>query len=573
MKKHDTEDRLDTGISRRSFLKGTAIGTAGLAAATMLSGCSTKDEIMTAEKAAEGKWSFEIPPDPIPDSKIKETISADIIVIGAGMAGLATACSAIEKGADVMVVSASSKPISRGGSNHGIGSEYQKSKGVDYTPERAREIVKTEQTAGTYFMDKQKWERWINNSAESMDWMIDKMAAKGLRVSLEPGYYDPDGVLTVPHASHNFWNEEQPFGALFGAPMQAQAYADHITDMGGAIHYKTVAKYLIREDNNTGRVSGFVAQNEAGEYLKYEAAKAVVLATGDFSRNKDMMAKYSPWAYDIFKEDLSEEVDYDAGLMYTGLLPGDGHKMGLWAGAAWQKTFPNAPMINGGVPGPSHAVISNFWGINLDINGKRYMNECTNFAYGAMAVLQLPKRTAFGIWDVNYAYTQEAWEPFGHCLDEENGIKSYTPEEYIAQWDEQYEKADTIDALLDKLGFSGEAKQNALTSVENYNRYAQQGYDEEFQVNPEILYPISQGPFYGSKTTGATFLTVCGGLRTDAHLQVCDAEDTPIEGLYNTGIMLGDFYANSYNFVMPGQNLGGVCCTLSYLLGRELAQL
>ena len=121
--------------------------------------------------------------------------------------------------------SAGSQPYSRGGSNHAVGSKYQKAKGIDYSPEIAREIVKTEQTSGTYFMDKKKWERWINNSAESVDWMIDKMEAKGLHVCLEPGYYDPDGVLTVPSASHNFWNEEQPFGALFGAPLQAQAYA------------------------------------------------------------------------------------------------------------------------------------------------------------------------------------------------------------------------------------------------------------------------------------------------------------------------------------------------------------
>ena len=72
---------------------------------------------------------------------------------------------------------------------------------------------------------------------------------------------------------------------------------------------------------------------------------------------------------------------------------------------------------------------------------------------------------------------------------------------------------------------------------------------------------------------GATFLTVCGGLRTNEKMQVCDANDQPIEGLYNTGIMTGDFYANSYNFVMPGQNLGAVCGTLSYLLGRDLAEL
>lgn len=344
-----------------TFIKGAAAGAVGLAAAGMLGGCASdndaktpeassapvNNDVLTADMMAQKKWSFEIAPDPIPDSEIKETIEHDIIVIGSGMAGLCTMCSAMEQGADVLMFSAGSQPYSRGGSNHAVGSKYQKAKGIDYSPEIAREIVKTEQTSGTYFMDKKKWERWINNSAESVDWMIDKMEAKGLHVCLEPGYYDPDGVLTMPSASHNFWNEEQPFGALFGAPLQAQAYASHIADMGGEIHYKTVAKYLIRENDNTGRVSAVVAQKEDGSYVKYVGRKAIVLATGDFSRNKDMMAKYSPWAYEIFKDTLSDEIDYDAGLVYNGLMPGDGQKMGLWVGAAWQKTYPCAPMING----------------------------------------------------------------------------------------------------------------------------------------------------------------------------------------------------------------------------------
>lgn len=529
---------------------------------------------MTYEHYQDVKWAFEVAPDPINESQITETYTADIIVIGAGMAGLCTMCSALEQGADVLMFSASSIPYARGGSNHAIGSKYQKEKGIDYTPEIAREIVKMEHTAGTYFMDKQKWERWINNSAESVDWMIDKMAEKGLNVCLEPGYYDPDGILNVPSASHNFWNEEQPFGALMGAPMQAQAYADHIIGMGGQIHYETTAYYLIREEENTGRVSAVIAKNADGDYVKYQANKAIVLATGDFSRNADMMAKYSPWAYEKFKDTLSNEVDYDVKLNYDGLMPGDGHKMGLWIGAAWQKTFPNAPMINGGCAGPSHDVISNFWGINLDIHGKRYMNECTNFAYGAMAVLQLPEQTAYGVWDVNYAYTQDEWIPFGHAVDEENGIKALSPEEYIKQWDESdYYKADTVEDLVAQFDMTDEAKAAAIESIKKYSEYAENGYDEEFQVNSEILYPVKTPPFYGSKTTGATFLTVTGGLRTDSHLQVCDEQDQPIEGLYNTGIMVGDFYANSYNFAMPGQNLGAVCCTLSYLLGHELAEL
>ena len=586
-------------LNRRDFLKG-ALATGALAASgAALTACSPSNSAgegassgaastgtMTAETYQDVKWSFEIPPEPVADSDIAETYTHDIVIVGSGMAGLCTAVSAAEQGADVIVFSASSKPISRGGSNHAIGSDYQKAKGIDYTPEIAREIVKAEQTAGTYLMDKKKWERWINHSAESINWTIKHMEAQGLKTCLEPGYTDPDGTITVPPASHNFYNDEQPFGALYGAPLQAQAYADIFTgDFGGEIHYKTVAQYLVRDDDNTGRVSAVVAQREDGSYVKYEATKAVVLATGDFSKNPDMMAKYSPWAWEHFKDTLSVgDVDYDAELVYSGLMPGDGQKMGLWVGAAWQKSYPVAPMINGGASGPAHGVISNFWGLNMDIHGERYQNECTNFAYGAISLLQLPEKTAFAVWDKAYAYTQDEWESFGCCIDYENGIMPSTPDEMIANWDKAategkssigvgstYYKADTLEELVEQM--EGIDKEQALKTIEQYNKYAEQGLDEQFHVNPDILYPISTPPFYATKVTGATFLTVCGGLRTNDNMQVCDENDTPIEGLYNTGIMTGDFYANTYNFVMPGQNLGAVCGTLSYLLGRDLAEL
>ena len=544
-------------------------------------------DVMTADKAAEATWSFMVPPDPVPESQIKETYTHDIVVVGAGMAGLCTAVSAAEKGADVIVFSASTMPISRGGSNHAIGSKYQKAKGIEYDPELARKIVKAEQTAGTYFMDKKKWERWINHSAESIDWTIDLMEKKGLKCSLEPGFPDPDGIIEIPPASHNFYNDEQPFGALFGAPLEAQAYADTFTDdLGGHIDYSTKALYLIRDDDNTGRVSAVVAQNADGDYVKYVANKAVVLATGDFSKDRDMMARYCPLAYKNFKDYITwDSINYDVELAYDGLMPGDGQKMGLWVGAAWQKTDPCAAMINGGAVGPAHGVISNFWGINLDIHGQRYMNEVTNFAYGAMAKMMLPEQTAFAVWDVNYAYTQDEWDQFGCCVDNENGIMPLSPDELIAGWDKnaeagksdgigsstQYWKADTLEDLVAQM--DGIDKDAALESIKRYNEYAKNGLDEEFHVNPDVLYPIDTPPFYATKSVGATFLTVCGGLRTDDKMRVCDEDDQPIEGLYNTGIMTGDFYANSYNFVMPGQNLGAVCGTLSYLLGRDLAEL
>src|SRR5690606_11731121 len=131
---------------------------------------------------------------------------------------------------------------------------------------------------------------------------------------------------------------------------------------------------------------------------------------------------------ELYKDNLeTEKVDYDAELVYNGLMPGDGHKMALWIGAAWQKTYPNAPMINCGAVGPTLNSIDNFWGINMTSDGKRYHNEVTNFSYGAIALLQLPDRIAFSIWDSQYAYIQDKWESFGCTVNAENGIGPITP--------------------------------------------------------------------------------------------------------------------------------------------------
>lgn len=581
-------------LNRRDFLKGAgAVGALGALGTVGLAGCSstsTSSETasssdagsgtLSAESLSEGKWSFEIAPDPIADSDIAETFSADVIVVGAGMSGTCCAVSAAEGGLSVILIDAGKTAISRGGSNQAIGSSYQREMGIDYTPKDALEHVKIEQLAGIYSMDKIKWSRWLQHSGESMDWMIEKMTAKGLKVNLEPPYTDPDGTLAAPASVHNFWNDENPLGVFQGAPLCAQAYADTlVNDLGQEVHFETRGVQLIREDNNTGRVSAVIALRSDGTYAKYEANKAVVLATGDFSKDEDMMAKYAPDVYSALKDQLmfgEDTVDWDAGMTYSGLFPGDGHKMGLWIGAGWQKVYPNPCAVNGGTPGPSHCVIDNFWGINLNINGKRFQNENTNFAFGARSLMTQPQMTSFGIWDTAYASTQDEWETLGCSVGNVTPQMPLKPEELIASWDAQVEsgtyfKADTLEELLDQL--EGIDKEEALASIERYNKYAEQGYDEEFQVNPSILFPISTPPFYGAKTTGVTFLTVMGGLRTNENLQICQDDDTPIEGLYCVGTMIGDFFAGTYNFGLPGQNLGACCCTLPYVLGRDLAEL
>ena len=98
------------------------------------------------------------------------------------------------------------------------------------------------------------------------------------------------------------------------------------------------------------------------------------------------------------------------------------------------------------------------------------------------------------------------------------------------------------------------------------------GVDTDFYKTADKLIPIGEGdgPFYGASFTPG-FLTSLGGLRTDVNLRVLDENDEPIEGLFNAGCMIGNFYSATYTFAMEGMNYGATCITLPYVLGKDLA--
>lgn len=577
-------------LNRRSFLKGAAFAGVG-AAAFGLAGCSptgsspsdagtgdssASGDYLNADTIANGKWEFEIAPEPVADSDITTTYEADVIVVGAGVSGLACAASATEEGADVIMFAASSQPVARGGSNHGIGTKMHERLGItDYTKDTVTSMIREEFARNGYRVDQRKWFEWINNSAMTMNWLIDLMESKGYITTMEIGYTDTGGVFDAKPGSHN-WVEVADgveSGAATGENLVISMYEEKIKNQGGEIHYNTIGQYLIREDGDTGRVSGIVAKDPDGNYVKYVGKKGVVLATGDFSANQDMMAKYCSWVAPLLQYN---EVDYDAMFQFGGLGPGDGQKMGLWAGAAWQKTLPNAPMIDAVGPMPYRQSIADFSGLLLNKKGDRFSNEDVIFSYGTYALMMQPDMTRYGIWDTAYANWFDTWETFGTTIVENEGKNAYTPEQYLDVWESNVEKGvfvkgDTIDEVISQLdGLDATAAQ---ASVERYNALCDARFDDDFHKDPSLLAPIKEGPFYGCKLemSPSNFLCVTGGLRTNDKMQVCDENDDPIDGLYNLGIMVGDSYANCYNFAICGHNLGMNCNTLAYLLGKDLA--
>ncbi|OUO89880.1 hypothetical protein B5F40_09390 [Gordonibacter sp. An230] len=580
-------------FDRRSFLKGAMLAGAGTAAFGLV-GCAANGGAsneassnastgsgtagqLNAETIDKGTWSFEVAPEPVAESEIVQTYEADIIVVGAGVSGLACAASATEEGADVILFAASSQPVARGGSNHGIGTKFHERLGItDYTKDTVDGFIRQELARNGYRVDQKKWYKWVNNSATTMNWLIDLMEAKGYITTMEIGYTDTEGVFTAHPGSHN-WVEQadgNESGAATGENLVIAMYEEKIKEQGGQIHYSTVGQYLVREDDNTGRVSAIVAKDPDGNYVKYVGRKAIVLATGDFSANRDMMAKYCSWVAPLLQYN---EVDYDAMFQFGGLGPGDGQKMGLWVGAAWQQTLPNAPMIDAVGPMPYRQSIADFSGLLLNKKGERYSNEDVIFSYGTYAMMMQPDMTRYGIWDAAYANWFDSWETFGTTIVENEGKNPTTPEEQLASWDSNvgkgtFVKGDTVEEVIAQL--DGLDPENAKKSVERYNELCEAKHDDDFHKNPALLAPIKEGPFYGCKLemNPSNFLCVTGGLRTNENMQVCDEQNEPIKGLYNLGIMVGDSYANCYNFAICGHNLGMNCNTFAYMLGKDLAK-
>lgn len=577
-------------LDRRAFLRGALVAGAATASAAVVTGCApgqepqktptastgAADEPMTAGGYDKLTWSFEVPPEPVSDDQITEVITDDVIVIGSGVSGLVTAASIVAHGGKCTLFSAGSKPVSRGGSNHAIGTKTQKRLGINYTPDTVANQYNNEIARQSYLIDGRKWWKWINESAAAMDWITDLMDEAGYITTLELPWDDPNGVFSIPCSAHNFYGPEIDNSANEGQPLLTKTLEKFILSNGGTVTYNTKAEYLIREDNNTGRVSAVIATNQDGDYVKYEGTKGIVLATGDFSGDPDMMKKYCSTFADFVGETAG---DYDAEFQFGGLMPGDGQKMGLWIGAAWQNTTPNAPMI-GWYGFPSPRSDQNHPGILLNVKGERFMNEDSTSVYAGYAVFGQPERKVFTVWDSDLANQFDNWGAVGSNMDNLGGGALITPADKTAAFEAGaesglYVKGDTIEDVLAQLADQGGIDvEAAKATIDRYNGYVDKAKDEEFHKSTNFLFPIKQGPFYGqyNQMGQAQFLCVLGGLRTSLNCEVLDENNEPIEGLYNVGTGMGDTFGTVYSFRIPGHNLGMTCITYPFLLGIELAK-
>lgn len=505
-----------------------------------------------AQTARSKTYSFETPRPPISARRIKETITTEVVIIGAGTSGLVCANAAVENGAKVVVIASSATPVSRGGSNHAFDSKLMRKLGLKSDVSKE---FKDEMKCHSFRIDQDKWWLWAHKSGEAMDWLIDKMEAAGYHSVIERGNTDPDGIMTMYPGSHS-WLGENIRTAGSGQELVVKTLAKTAKARGVQIHYNTTAVQLVREDNNAGRVRAVVAKTPDGTYARYVGTKAIVLATGDF-RDEEMVEKYCPWVLPLVKTG-------------GGVYNGDGHKMALWAGAAWQRTVPNAPVILGRV-GPETQPYRAFTGLLVNKNAVRYGNEDRLASFAGIAQLQQPDTTIFAIWDFKYAERAAPWTPAGSYY---GGSPQMPVQTVVEEWEDYVKagamvKADTVDGLAQKLGLPVAPLK---ATIERYNGFCKSGIDAEYHKRPALLIPVEAVPFYGAISKSPHLLCILGGIRTNIKMQVLDNSEQVIPGLYAVGTIVGDMYSNIYTFLAPGHNLGATCVTFGYLVGKDIAK-
>lgn len=546
-----TKELRKLNISRRNFLKTAA----GVSAASVLVSCAPKTATTTPEGAAavtaDCKHTWEIIPDPIPADKITKTVDTEILVIGAGIAGQVAALSAAEAGAKVICFDKMETYSSRGLHNAAVDSRLQKELGITIDKKQAvRELVRI---CGNRVKEELHW-LFINHSGEAMDWLMDMTEAAGLKTVIWAGAYKGPDYYEYP-VTHMFQAPADWEPAPWMNANVAKVLDENARAKGVEFIYKTKAERILRD--SSGKVTGCVASIEDGSYIQYNASKAVILCTGDYGSDDEMVDYFCP------------DARYGEVNWYTpaGANTGDGHRMGMWIGAKLQKGR-HAPMI--------HEVLgaSSYFYLQVNKLGLRFQNEDkSSQANGVMKAMQ-PDNTAWVVFDDKYL------EEIPTTLDKGGGFSWDQGRTWGQEWSAEAEvgsingqiergvlfKEDTLDALAAKMEVPADALK---ATVARYNEIAEAKDDVDFGKRSELLFPINKPPYYGGKLVNA-LLVVAAGFSVNTNLQVLDPNDQPIPGLYAAGNVAGDFYAVDYPTFFPGHSHGR-CLTFARIAGHHAA--
>ena len=507
-------------ISRRSFLKGAAA--TGVVAALSSIGISAAAE--EAAAADESVKSY------LPQEKydIAEERDFDVVVVGAGGGGMSAAIRAAQLGLSTVLLEQRSVT---GGTTlfteglFAVNSHIQKENGKN-PPDLGYDLFTTAMDYHHWYADGALFRRYMDKSGENIAW-------------LESVGVEFQGTGTMCDNVYNTWHQyKYEEGQISG-----RTYVDNltkaVTEAGATLVLGSEGVNIIQAEDGT--VTGIIAKEE-DKYIQYNAAKGVILATGGYSDNPDMIREFgkNPDRIDPMgaggRNGFGINAARQAGgtlapspgclVFYGGCIPGVMYGTHLYCASAFQPYF----WING--------------------NCDRFVNEYyaeRNFCFSGNAQ-SMQDRVISIVTQAQMDNMYENGGTFG-CGEYIHAGEPLTQlwEQFQAQKDKGsphvHGPMETLDDVAAELGLDAD---KLKASIEKYNGYCANGVDEEFGKDAQYLFPLESGPYYAFELYAGIFTTV-GGMKITPDAQVLDADAKPVPHLYAIGCDAGGIYGDSYD--------------------------
>ena len=514
---------------------------------------------------AETHWLGQEPD--IDEAAITETIDTDIVIVGAGNGGMFAAAYAAANGLNFRVIEQNSAVQDTRHWYGAIDSAAAKEAGVPAT-DKAKLLSEISRYASGK-CDQRVVKTWINESAAMHDFMRGILEdqfgwtcefTSGAEAAWPAENAEHNTDYLYPVQEHNYRQSESESGL-----QRNEALQQYIEELGYSIDFKTSLAKL--EKDADGRITGIIAQStEDDHFIRYNANDGVLLACGGFPGNPYMMEQLDPLGTSV-----------TTACSYSPSDKGYGIRAAVWAGANLDKEA--APMLfDRGIVAPGvdagYVESENSFGgkafpgeikqynpgtqpfLKVNRNGERFANESSPYNDIVYAAAHQPGRVYAQICDANILEDVKRFHTIGCSAQTRNAGAEYIQKQMDnAEEKGCFFKADTIEELADKLGFTGEAKDTFLATVDRYNELYDQQNDEDFGKPAYRLSAIRKAPFYGC-WLGASLLCTEQGIAINEKGQALDNDNKPMPGLYVTGDMSGSFFANNYPCLMAGVAMG-----------------
>lgn len=476
---------------------------------------------------------------PEKDVQDKE-VSADVVVVGMGLAGITASMSALDAGASVIAVE---KAGAAGGSSK-------------YSGGFITAVESAQQQAINYDLDVDGYMDYFN-MCEDQSVKTDETDRDAVRAMIERSASDLEflerhgvGIAGPDGFGSDFTVWHYP-ATRTGAFDGEAAGADHITagldwlekKDNFDIYYNSPATQILTDD--AGKITGVLCERKDGSTLTVHA-KAVVLATGGWAASPEMMERFCPdfpseW---ILPYTTSAMTNTGDGITLAEALQADVYEEGWWMDLAigvdaggYSTYFPDT--LNSLINYANYFVV--------DGEGTRILNVNALYGPRSIAFADAMKRTG----EIFSIFSAEGFKDGIDFIEANNRVD-----------DKLVYKAETLEQLAEKTGMNPEILK---AQAERYNQFCADGKDDD--LGQTTLIPLGAGPYYALSIKTITMGTI-GGLKTTAENQVLSVTGSPIDGLYAAGELINGKYFNQVYVSGDAQLL---CIDSGILAGAEAA--